>query len=270
MHRYLCRIGPVNLYAYGAMLALAFVAGTWLAVSRARTRNVPGSAIYDLVLWILVSSLAGARLLFVIMNFDYYRDHLLDILKLWEGGLVLYGGIVFGFCAAVYFLKKNKLPVWRVVDILAPSLALGVAIGRIGCFLNGCCYGRLSARWGVRFPGVDNPPAYEEQLRHGFISPAASSSLPVLPTQLYEAFACLFIAGLLLFIERRNRYFDGFLFWLFIAFYSVERFFMEGIRYYEQNFFIGFLTVSQLISVIFFAVSFCVIAVSMRKHGSVA
>jgi phosphatidylglycerol---prolipoprotein diacylglyceryl transferase len=265
MHRYICRIGPINLYAYGAMLALAFIAGSWFAARRARNRGIAGESIYDLVLYILVASLAGARLLYVAINFGYFKDHPVDILKLWEGGLVLYGGIAGGFCAAVYYLKKRKLPLWRVADILSPALALGIAIGRIGCFLNGCCYGRISSRWGVCFSSAGNPPVYDEQLQHGLITSAARCSLPVLPTQLYESAACLLIAGLLVFIDRRQRNFDGFLFWFFIALYSLERFFIEGIRYYEQNFFVGALTVSQLISIVFFALAAVVIAVNLNR-----
>lgn len=270
MYRYLCRIGPVNLYAYGAMLALAFAAGTWWAVRRARTRGLPGDAVYDLVACILVASLAGARALFVAMNLGYYREHPLAAFKLWEGGLVLYGGIVFGFIAAVFYLKRKKLPVWKMADIIAPPLALGVAIGRIGCFLNGCCYGRISQHWGVCFPAADNPPAYEEQLRRGLIVPGAQCSLPVLPTQLYETSVCVLLAVALVLVERRRKNFDGFLFWLFLALYSVQRFFMEGLRYYDRNFFVGPLTIGQVMSVAFFIAALVVIAVNLRKHERTA
>jgi phosphatidylglycerol:prolipoprotein diacylglycerol transferase len=240
------------------MLALAFFLAALLAAARARRRGIDQGAIYDLVAYILVASLAGARLLFVAVNFDYYRAHPLDALKLWQGGLVLYGGIFFGFCAAVWAMKRRALPVWKVADIFAAPLALGVAIGRIGCFLNGCCYGKLSLH-GVCFPAQDMPPAYEQQLSQGLIARGASCSLPVLPTQLYETAACLAIFGVLLFIEKKFRAFDGFLFWLFILLYSVQRFFLEGIRYYEGNFLVGSLTVSQIISLIFAALAAAVI-----------
>ena len=259
MHRYICRFGPVTLYSYGAMLALAFFAAALLAAHRARKRGIDSAAMYDLVAYILVASLAGARLLFVAINLDYYRQYPLDALKLWQGGLVLYGGILFGFCAAVWAMKRKRLPVWKVVDVFAPPLALGVAIGRIGCFLNGCCYGKLSQSFGVCFPAKDLPPAYEQQLSRGLIANGAPCSLPVLPTQLYETAACLAIFGILLFVEKKFRMFDGFLFWLFILLYSVQRFFMEGIRFYEGNFFVGPLTVSQLVSLALAALSAAVI-----------
>ncbi|MGE5309090.1 MAG: prolipoprotein diacylglyceryl transferase, partial [Deltaproteobacteria bacterium] len=247
MHRLICRLGPVNLYSYGLMLALAFGIGTYIAAFRAQKRGIHRNVIYDLVLWILVSSLAGARLFFVALNLGYFRDHPSEILMVWEGGLVLYGGIIFGFAAAVWYLRRVKVPVWKAADIIAPSLALGVAIGRIGCFLNGCCYGKVSYKWGVCYPSAGSPPAYEEQVRHGLLSGADRCSLPVLPTQLYESLVCLALFGLLLWIGRKKPFFDGFLFWLFILLYSAQRFFMEGIRYYEENFLAGPFTVGQVI-----------------------
>jgi phosphatidylglycerol:prolipoprotein diacylglycerol transferase len=259
MLRYVCSLGPVTLYSYGAMLALAFFLGALLAAARARKRGIEKAVIYDLVAYIMVFSLAGARLFFVAVNFDYYQAHPLDAFKLWEGGLVLYGGILFGFGVAAWFLKRHKLAVWKVMDIFTPSLALGIAIGRVGCFLNGCCYGKLSQSFGVCYPAANMPPAYEQQLSAGLIAPGAHCSLPVLPTQLYETAVCLAIFGALLFAEKRFRMFDGFLFWLFILLYSIQRFFMEGLRYYESNFFAGFLTIGQIMSLVLAAFSAAVI-----------
>lgn len=270
MHRYICRLGPINLYSYGAMLALAFALGTFLAARSAEKQGIHRNIVYDLVLYILVSSLAGARLFFVALNFEYYRGHPLEIFKLWEGGLVLYGGIVFGAVVSIYWLRKRKIAVWRMADIIAPSLALGVAIGRIGCFLNGCCYGRISQKWGVCYPSVDMPPAYEQQLSRQLITPGSACSLPVLPTQLYESVVCLAIFALLSYMGARKRLFEGSLFWVFIMLYSFQRFFMEAIRYYEQNFFAGPFTVGQLLSIVFFLVALAVIIINVRKHGCVA
>lgn len=266
MHRYICRLGPVNLYSYGFMLALAFVAATLFAARQAGKKGIDRAVIYDLVLYILAGSLIGARLLFVALNFAYYRAHPVDIFKLWEGGLVLYGGIVFGFVAGIIYLRHARAAVWKIADIIAPALALGIAIGRIGCFLNGCCYGSLS-RWGISYPAADNPPVFAEQVRQGIIPSSASRSLPVLPTQLYESLICLALFGVLLWAGKRERHFDGYLFWLFIMLYSVQRFFMEGVRYYEENFFVGSLTVGQILSVFFFLVALAVIIVNGKKSG---
>ena len=264
MYRYLLRIGPFTIYAYGAMLALAFIAGTCLAVKRAQRKGIPATQIIDLVFYILLSSILGARILFVLLNLDYYKERLLDTLKIWEGGLVFYGGLIFAFFTVVWFLKKNKLPVWKVADILAAPLAFGIAIGRMGCFLNGCCYGKISFSQGFCFPAKDNPPAFAQQVSDGLIPPGAVSSLPVLPTQLYELLACLVIFFLLLWLERK-KHFAGFSFWMFILLYSFFRFVIESLRYYDSNFIFGSLTVSQITSIVLFAISTLALIKGLRK-----
>ncbi|MFH1248358.1 MAG: prolipoprotein diacylglyceryl transferase [Candidatus Omnitrophota bacterium] len=266
MYRILLKLGIVNIYAYGLMLALAFIAGSWLLEKRARKLGVSRNKVLDLVFYMLISGILGARLIFVFLNWGYYKNNLLDIIKFWEGGLVFYGGLVLAFFVALYFLKRNKLPVWKFADAIAPCLALGIAIGRIGCFLNGCCYGRISWQWGISFPARDNPPVYAQQVFSGIISPQAQCSLPVIPTQLYSSLSALAIFFVLLALGRKIRP-EGFLFWMFILLYSLGRFIIEAFRYYEPNFFIGALTVSQIISFILILLSvFSLIFISSKKN----
>jgi phosphatidylglycerol:prolipoprotein diacylglycerol transferase len=249
------------------MLALAFVLGTALAQARARGQGMDPNKVLDLVFLILVSSIIGARAFFVAINWQYYKANLLDIFKVWEGGLVFYGGFILAFCVAFWFLRKNRLPEWKFADIMAPSVALGIALGRIGCFLNGCCYGRVSETWGVSFPGRDNPPAFAQQVVDGLIPSSAVCSLPVLPAQLYSALHGLLIFAALLILEKYKR-FDGFLFWMTVLLYSAGRFFIEGIRYYETSFMIGSFTVSQIISAALFITAVWVLIVRSKHAGS--
>ncbi|MFA6216739.1 MAG: prolipoprotein diacylglyceryl transferase [Candidatus Omnitrophota bacterium] len=263
MHRIIITLGPFTVYSYGLMLALAFVIGTYLAHMRAKAAGLKPDKLTDLIFYILVFSLVGARLFFVAVNFEYYKSHLFDIFKVWEGGLVFYGGLIFGFCAAAWFSKKHKISFWKTLDILSPSLALGIVLGRIGCFLNGCCYGKLARWWGVCFPGAENPPAFSQQVFDGLISPVARYSLPVIPTQVYDALANLIVFCVLLVLEKQKR-FDGFLFLVFIILYSINRFVIESYRYYEQNFVVfNSITISQLISIIL-AVSAAVLLFKRR------
>ncbi|MDD5730061.1 MAG: prolipoprotein diacylglyceryl transferase [Candidatus Omnitrophica bacterium] len=256
MHRILFQLGMFTVYSYGFMLALAFLVGTYLAQSRAGKQGIGPNIIMDLIFYILLSSIAGARIFFVAVNWGYYRFHLADVFKVWEGGLVFYGGLVLALPAAFWFLKKNKLSFWKIADILSPSLAIGVALGRIGCFLNGCCYGKVSEVGGVCFPGAENPPVFAEQVFNGLIPPEARYSLPVIPTQVYESLSAVAIFLILVALERRKR-FDGFIFLSFVLLYSLARFVVEGFRYYEPNFILfgGLITVSQLISIILAVVS---------------
>ena len=247
MHRYLLKLGPFTVYSYGAMLALAFIVGTILAAFRAQRSGLDKNKIVDLMFYILISSLLGARLLFVVLNRDYYAGHIPEIFQIWEGGLVFYGGFILAFIASVWFIKKNRLPLGKVLDVLAPSVALGIAIGRIGCFLNGCCWGKVSLKWGISFLSKDKPPVYAEQVYGDLISRDALCSLPVIPTQIYESLACLAIFFILVLGQRYKR-FEGSVFWAFILMYSAFRFVIEYFRYYDPSFIVGSFTVSQLIS----------------------
>jgi phosphatidylglycerol---prolipoprotein diacylglyceryl transferase len=262
MYRYLLKLGPFTIYSYGAMLALAFVVGTFLAAYRAQKSGLDKNKIIDLIFYILVASLLGARSMYVAVNWNYYSLHLPEAFKIWEGGLVLYGGVILAFIVSVWFIKKNSLPLGRVLDILAPSVALGIAIGRLGCFLNGCCWGKISYKWGMTFPARNEPPVFAQQVFDGLIPKDALCSLPVIPAQLYESLACLAIfLGLLL--TRKYKRFDGFLFWLFILAYSAFRFAIEYFRYYDANFIWGALTVSQVTSIALFLLALIILA---RNH----
>jgi phosphatidylglycerol:prolipoprotein diacylglycerol transferase len=265
MHRFLLKLGPFTLYSYGAMLALAFIVGTYLAAKRAQRAGIESSRIIDLSMIILLSSILGSRILFIALNRDYYKTHLVDIFKIWEGGLVFYGGLIFAFFTVVWFLKKKELPVWKVVDILSAPVALGIVVGRVGCFLNGCCYGKVSFTHGICFPAKDNPAPFSQQVLEGLISSQSFWSLPVIPTQLYESAACLFIFLLLLGLERRQ-HFAGFSFWMLILLYSFFRFIIEGLRYYDTNFLVGTFTVSQLLSIILFIISTAALIKGLRKN----
>ncbi|MCX7927213.1 MAG: prolipoprotein diacylglyceryl transferase [Candidatus Omnitrophica bacterium] len=258
MYRYLLKFGWFTIYSYGAMLALAFLVGTILVLLRSRRYKIEPNIVFDLTFVIIISSLLGARLLFVVLDWSYYVQNPLQIFMLWQGGLVFYGGLFSAIVASNIFIKQKKLAFGNVADLFAPSLSLGVAIGRIGCFLNGCCWGKISYRFGICFPAKDNPGAFVQHLSEGLISSQAQWSLPVLPTQLYESVACLVIFFILILLEK-HKSFDGFLFWLFVCLYSFVRFFIEGLRYYEPNFLIGNFTISQLISVVFFVVSIFVL-----------
>lgn len=248
MLRVLFNWGPINIYSYGLMLAVAFISGIWLIEKRAGKLGMPSAKVIDLVFYIMISGILGSRLLFVILEWEYYRVRPWDILKIWEGGLVFYGGLILAFGVVIWFLRKNKLKVWLFADAMAPALALGIAIGRIGCFLNGCCYGKISREWGVCFPARGNPPAFAQQVADGLIPAGAEYSLPVIPAQLYSCLAGLLIFLVILVLEKKKR-FDGFIFWVFILLYSASRFVIEIFRYYEPNFVFAGMTISQIISI---------------------
>ncbi|NUQ64082.1 MAG: prolipoprotein diacylglyceryl transferase [Pirellulales bacterium] len=156
---------------YGVMLLVALVAGTGMAAYRGRRLGIDPELIFAMAFWLFVPGILGARLFYVV---EYWRDFsrptiggtLIEILKVTEGGLVVYGSLVGGFLGLVAFLAKHRLPMLAMFDLLAPSVVLGMAIGRLGCMLNGCCFGGVcDLPWAVRFP-AESPP-HVHQVQHG-------------------------------------------------------------------------------------------------------
>jgi len=241
--------GPIH--TYGLMLLIGFYAGWLLALRRARKEGVAGKHISDMLVYTVVSGIIGARLLYVITEWNSFNSFA-DCFKIWQGGLVFYGGLAAGTVTLVIVIVRRRLSIPKIADILAPSIALGLVFGRIGCFAYGCCQGIVAEHFplSVQFPGrfiaagidrvnqkilvePDGSPAFLEHVRQGLIPipkvPGPSHSLPVYPAQLMESFDSLLICLLLLFFFRhRKRYGEVFL--LFGALYSLQRFFLEMIR----------------------------------------
>ncbi len=244
MHPILYKIGPLTLHTYGALVAIGFMAGLFVAINQAKKQGIPKEKVLDLGFYILISAIVGSRLLYVIIESEYYIKHPLDIFKLWEGGLVFFGGLLLALPVVIVYLRKNALSFGKVADIFAPALAIGHAIGRLGCFSAGCCHGRpTTLPWGVVFTDPDS---------------LAITGIPLHPTQLYEAFANLVIFFLLLLFQKRKR-FDGQIVALYLGFYSAVRFTIEFFRGDSaRGFFLDGISTSQGISLALFisAVSF--------------
>jgi len=213
VHPVLFKIGPYSVYSYGAMLALAFLVCSFLAKRRAASIGMDGEKILDLTVLLIMSGVIGGRIMFVVLDLEYFKTRPLDIFKLWEGGLVWYGGLILAVISGAVFLRIYKMPILKTADLMMPYVALGQAIGRIGCFLNGCCYGKT----------------------------------PALPTQLFESAAMLIVYLIL----RRRVPSNGRTFFLYLILYSVFRFSIEFIRGDNMLVIMG-LTFSQFISIIIF------------------
>lgn len=222
MHPELIHWGFLHIRSYGLMLAAAFLAGTWLGLGEARRRGLDEDRMVSVILAALVASIVGARALYVLEHIGEFRREWGSVLALWQGGLTLYGGVVLGTVVGLATARQVGLPMWSVADALTPSLALGTMFGRIGCYLNGCCYGRPTRLpWGVVFP-----PDSFAGLEFG--------NAPIHPSQLYFA-----IAGLALFLIcwtlRRKLAVPGTLFWLFIVLFALVRIPLDFTRAYEAD-----------------------------------
>jgi phosphatidylglycerol:prolipoprotein diacylglycerol transferase len=249
-------IGSWPIRSYGIALAVAFVAGILLGRRRARAAGLDPDLIIDLAFYVIIASIAGARATYAVVHWEYFRHDLVGILRLWDGGLAQYGGIVAGVVAGLVVFARRGVSPWRGADVLAPSVALGVAIGRLGCFLNGCCFGKpCDLPWAVTFP-TGSIAAYE------------FGGVALHPTQIYESLAALAICGILLAVEKRKP-FDGFLLWLLLLLLAASRFAIDPLRYYEPTSMVsGALTTNQVIGIALAgtaAVVLVVLAVRRRR-----
>ncbi len=214
----LLKFGWFEVHSYGLFVALGFVAGIALTLYYASRENIGPQQILDLAILTIVSSIVGARLFYVVGQFEYYRSNPLEIVMVQNGGLVFLGGLLLSLAVVWYYARRQAIPLLKLFDAITPGTALGYAIGRIGCFLNGCCFG-LPARlpWGVVFPKSSLAGAY-------------CPDLPLHPTQLYSSLA-MFLAFLALVWLYRRKSFDGQLLFSGLVLYSIYRFLVEFFRY---------------------------------------
>jgi len=233
------------IYGYGLMLFFAFLGSMNLAAWRAKREKLDPEVIFDLALWVFVGGLVGARMFYVWQYWGTKITSVAEIFQIWKGGIVLYGSIIGGTLAFLFYWRRRRFPLRPTIDAIAPALALGIALGRVGCFLNGCCYGdRCDLPWAVQFPSLSDP--WVDQVRHGLIPQAAAWSLPVHPTQLYSTIDGLILVLLLsAYYPLRKR--DGEVMALLMVTYPFTRFFIEGLRNDEGVFF-AHMTISQNIS----------------------
>jgi phosphatidylglycerol:prolipoprotein diacylglycerol transferase len=250
MKQVLFRIPGLNLpvYGFGLMVVIAFYVALIVAVRRCRRARLDPAVIFDLAVWMLLGGLIGARLFYVVESWGGSVRTLAQVFMIWEGGIVFYGGALGGFAALFLFWVVRRFPLAATLDAIAPSVALGSGLGRIGCFLNGCCYGDVCniRALAVRFP--KDSPAWLAERAHGLIPADAPTSLPLHPTQLYLALDGLILFLLLsAFYPLRRR--DGEVIALLMVTYPVTRFFIERLRDDDPALGLG-LTISQWISMV--------------------
>lgn len=212
MHPILIKIGPLALRSWGLMLLIGFLLGYWLAVKRGEKYGVSRQNLLDLALYLLLAGIIGGRLVYVLLNITYYASNPIQTIAIWNGGLSFYGSFAAGVLTVYIFCRKRGIDFLEMVDLLTPSLALGYAFGRIGCFLNGCCYGvPTKLPWGVRFPG-------------------AFLGEPVHPVQLYAFLANIVFMFVLLWFDEKKKRHSGQTFFLYMMLYAFYRFLAEILR----------------------------------------
>ena len=253
MHPILFTLGPLTIYTYGVMMVAAFLAATWLAGHAAEAlppevRAITAEQILDFSSVSLLAGLVGGRLLYILLQWRFFLEAPFEVFALWHGGLVWYGGFLGGMLGAWLYTRAHTLSYLRVVDQFIPFLALGHAIGRVGCFLNGCCYGKPTGAWcGVVFPG---------QMK------------AVLPTQLFEATGLFFLYIALRALQMPSvlkR--PGSVLGVYLMGYAALRFALEYSRGDQAMWWMG-MTLAQLLSVAGFLVGIALF-VRAGRHARV-
>jgi phosphatidylglycerol:prolipoprotein diacylglycerol transferase len=221
MHPILFRIGPLNVYSWGFMVALGFLAGLAVFLHYGKRESIKEGTILDLFMYVVISAIVGARLFYVAAFFDNYRGNLISIFYVNQGGLVFIGGLCGAVVAALLYVRYHKVNVWKLLDAGSPATMLGYAVGRIGCYLNGCCYG-------MKIFGIEQP------------------------TQIYSSISGLIIFYILVRLYEKKRY-DGQVFFLALLLYSTYRFLLEFLRYSPVHIFV--FTPNQLLVLLIFIAS---------------
>lgn len=233
MHPIAIQLGGLSVHWYGVLVALGFLAGLWTASRRAPRDGLPAERIADLGPWLIVGAILGARLLYVVSYWNpaFAGKPWYEPLMIQKGGLVFYGGLVGAALATILFARLKRLPLWPLADTLAPSISLGQLFGRLGCLMNGCCFGRAcDLPWAIRYP------AGHETAGHA-----------VHPTQVYEAGLSLALYGALALLHRQKK-FDGQVFAAYLLGYAVVRTVVELFRGDYRALTFGWMTPAHWIS----------------------
>jgi phosphatidylglycerol:prolipoprotein diacylglycerol transferase len=243
LHPYLFSIGSLHFPTYGTLLVLAICTAVYTIIRLGRREGFDPGLLLDFTTWLLLVALAGAKVLMIVSDWSSYGGDLRRIFSLstFLAGGVFYGGFLAAAFFAVWYTRVHRLPFLKIADIYSPAIALGLSVGRLGCFAGGCDYGRpTTSSWGVVFT---DPRAHELS--------GVPIGVRIYPTQILESLASLAIFGILMWRFRRKRR-DGEVFLLYMSLYALARFFLEFLRGDEDRGFVfnHLFSTSQFIAIL--------------------
>ncbi len=240
MHPVLFKIGPITIYTYGVFVFLGVISVYWLSLREAQGSKIDKEKFSNLFFWTVISGFIGARLLYVLLEWRWFIKHPFEVIFS-SSGFVFYGGIIGGVIAFCIFVRKYGWSLKKIADIVGVYIPCGHAIGRLGCFYYGCCYGKPTNSWiGILFPPE---------------SPAGMLREKVIPTQLISSFFLLLIFIFLIILKKYKK-FDGQIILSYFILYGIFRFIIEFFRGDPRGF-IGIFSLSQWLSIIIIAIAFC-------------
>jgi len=239
MDRVFISIGPINIYWYSVLIVVSIIIGMYFSLKEAKKNGLTKNFLYDLIFYLIPVAIIGARLYYVIFNFSSFKNNLLDIFKVWEGGLAIYGSVIAAIIFIVCYCKKKKKNILLTLDTLAPYLILGQAIGRWGNFINKEAHGAATTL---------------EHLKNMYLPNFIIKGMHIngtyyIPTFLYESLWNLLGFIILLIIRKHNKYKNkGVIVFSYFIWYGIGRFFIEGMR--TDSLYLGIFRISQLVSII--------------------
>lgn len=253
MHPLLVNLGPIPIHTYGFMIAIGFLTAVYTIRRLTERAGVDVDRALDLTFWILLVGFLGARVLFILTRFSYFAENPMEVFRVWEGGLVFLGGPLACVPFMVWYVRKHRLPAWRMADAMIPGLVIAHVFGRFGCLAAGCCYGKpTGSEWGVRL--------YSELVDKQY------QGIPLHPTQIYEAVSllCLFIGMLYVF---KKKSFDGQVILTYFMAYPIIR---SVVEIFRGDLIRGFviedvLSTSQFISALVFIAATITLVVRLRN-----
>lgn len=252
----LFKIGPIPIHTYGFFIALGFLVCLWVARRLATKSGINPDVMMDLGFWVLISGLIGGRLLFVITRWDYFMHDPVAIFKVWEGGLVFFGGLALAIPVGIYYLRKRRIDVWKSIDIGMPCVAIAHSFGRIGCLSAGCCYGKPTGTdFGIILYSELVDPDYRGIRLH--------------PTQIYESVSLMVLFFGLLWVFKHKK-FDGQVGLTYLMTYPIIRSIIEIYRGDLVRGFVieGVLSTSQFISILFFIAALAIYIYRIQNLSS--
>ena len=251
-------VGPLTLPTYGVLLAVAFLVGLWVTARQARRAGLDAGRVTDMAIWVLIAGLVGAKLMLVAVDWNHYVEQPRELLSILRSGGVFYGGLFGGLLVAFLFARRHHLAPWPTADVLSPGVAVGQAIGRLGCLAAGCCWGRpAQVPWAVTFTDPYTARTVGTPM-----------DTPLHPSQIYESTAAFLIFLFLLWLAPRKR-FQGQVTLVYIALYSAARFGLEFLRGDPRGNWPGGLSTSQIIAIVLLLCVFAIVP-RVRRHGQLA
>jgi len=249
-------VGPLALPTYGLLLVVGMLVGLWVVTRQARKAGLVPETITDMAVYAIIAGLIGAKVLLLVVEWPYYSHNPREMLSLFQSGGVFYGGLLGAIPVAFWYARRHNLDGWRTADVLAPGVVVGQAVGRIGCFMAGCCYGKpADVPWAVTFRDL-----YANR------NVGTPLDTPLHPTQLYESAACFLILAFLLWMAPRKR-FHGQVVLAYVFLYAVARFVIEIFRGDTVRGFVlgGRLSTSQFIALLMIVAAALVLPYLMRR-----